>query len=665
MSVSTAKRSLDLASPGSLAEFDDSAAHHDEIENEHRHDSTRDDDDNEQPKKKGTKISKKQDLDPETKQKRTAQNRAAQRAFRERKERKMMELEKKVQGLENIQQQNEVEATFLRDQLVTLVNELKKYRPETRNDSKVLEYLASRDPNLPTSNNSTNSSSNRPIITPSEEIQENVRQKMNFTFQYALDNDSKNLEKQLPSPNDPSHSAPIPTTQAQKKSSDATDSSTATLDSLSNSHDVLNNTPNSSSSMDWLDNVIYTNRFVAGGDGSKLEVKNVDSNMFSNNFNFENQFDEQVSEFCSKMNQVCGTRQCPIPKKPVSTLDQEVFASSSILSANSPALTNTWESHSNITANTPANITTNDTSLSGFGQLGFELTTSRHAAEENSTGNTDNDNNSGDSSNNKNNNNNNNNNNNSNNNKNNNNNGDDGGVIPFISDSPFDMNQVTNFFSPGSTNNINIAASSANPSLSQNTKDDVPFINAGLAFPDENPTNIQLQPFSESQSQNKFDYDMFFRDSSRAGNSLFEEFLEEEEDDDDDDNNNEKATNASDDESSLIRNQLINEEPQPLNQNSLSSLNNEKETSPKTNSGGTQNANDSDGNDNDNDVVPSKEGSLLRCSEIWDRITTHPKYSDIDVDGLCSELMAKAKCSERGVVINAEDVQLALNKHMN
>ena len=71
------------------------------------------------------------------------------------------------------------------------------------------------------------------------------------------------------------------------------------------------------------------------------------------------------------------------------------------------------------------------------------------------------------------------------------------------------------------------------------------------------------------------------------------------------------------------------------------------------------------GNGNDNDVVPSKEGSLLRCSEIWDRITTHPKYSDIDVDGLCSELMAKAKCSERGVVINAEDVQLALNKHMN
>lgn len=123
----------------------------------------------------------------------------------------------------------------------------------------------------------------------------------------------------------------------------------------------------------------------------------------------------------------------------------------------------------------------------------------------------------------------------------------------------------------------------------------------------------------------------------------------------------------SDDESSLIKNQLINEEPELPKQYLQSVPGNESEISQK-NGSSLQNAdkiNNGNDNDNDNDVVPSKEGSLLRCSEIWDRITTHPKYSDIDVDGLCSELMAKAKCSERGVVINAEDVQLALNKHMN
>ncbi|CAI4035473.1 hypothetical protein SMKI_13G1220 [Saccharomyces mikatae IFO 1815] len=639
MSVSTAKRSLDLVSSGSLAEFDDSKPHHEEIENEHTSNGTRDNDDNEQPKRKGTKTSKKQDLDPETKQKRTAQNRAAQRAFRERKERKMKELEKKVQSLESIQQQNEVEATFLRDQLVTLVNELKKYRPETRNDSKVLEYLAKRDPNLHSSSIKANHNNSRPIITPNDEIQENVKQKMNFTFQYPLDNDSdenKNKERQLPSPNDPNHSVSIPIAQKQKKSSNTTDSSSATLDSLSNSNDVLNNTPNSSSSMDWLDNVIYTNKFVSGDDGCKRETKNVDSNLFSNDFNFENQFDEQVSEFCSKMNQVCGTRQCPIPKKPVSTLDKEVFASSSILSANSPSLTNTWESHSNITVNTPANVIGNDTSIdtsfSSFGQLGFGVAANHHDVNNDNTSSTGNKNGS---------------------NKNSTNNDD---VLPFISESPFDMDQVTNFFCPGPTNTINNVAASANSNFLQNSKDDIPFINANLAFPDENSTNIQLQPISESQSQNKFDYDMFFRDSSKEGNNLFEEFLEE--DDDDDDDGNKKAYNTSDDESSLIKNQLINEEPQ-------STLKNESESAQRKDSYVQEAIDNNNGNGNDNDVVPSKEGSLLRCSEIWDRITTHPKYSDIDVDGLCSELMAKAKCSERGVVINAEDVQLALNKHMN
>lgn len=557
----------------------------------------------------------------------------------------MKELEKKVHSLESIQQENEVEATFLRDQLVTLVSELKKYRPETRNDSKVLEYLARRDPNLHPPNSNTNNNS-EPIVTPNDDIQKNVKQKMNFTFQYPLDNDDndgKNMEKQLPSPNDPNHSAHVPIAPTQKKLSDATDSSTATLDSFSNNNDVLNITPNSSSSMDWLDNVMYTNKFVAGGDQknasneSKSKPKGVDSNMFSNDFNFENQFDEQVSEFCSKMNQACGTKQCPIPKKSVHQLDKEVFASSSVLSANSPVLTNTWDSHSNVTTNTPANITTNGSSSSSFGQPGFDLNTNHYATNDKYTDNSDN-------------------------NKTNNYND----ILPFISESPFDMNQVTNFFSPGTNNTTNAnTTNSHNPSLQQSTKDDIPFINTSLAFPDDNPTNIQLQPLSQSQHQNKFDYDMFFRDSSKEGNNLFEEFLEEDDDDDDDDgndgnDNDGEAVNASDDESNLIKNKLINEEPQQQSQCHLSTPKNGSEVLQNKNS-----SNSEDVNDNDNEVVPSKEGSLLRCSEIWDRITTHPKYSDIDVDGLCSELMAKAKCSERGVVINAEDVQLALNKHMN
>lgn len=64
-------------------------------------------------------------------------------------------------------------------------------------------------------------------------------------------------------------------------------------------------------------------------------------------------------------------------------------------------------------------------------------------------------------------------------------------------------------------------------------------------------------------------------------------------------------------------------------------------------------------------VVPARDGTLLKCSEVWDRITSHPKYSDIDIDGLCLELRTKAKCSEKGVVVNIDDVQRALTKHMS
>lgn len=61
----------------------------------------------------------------------------------------------------------------------------------------------------------------------------------------------------------------------------------------------------------------------------------------------------------------------------------------------------------------------------------------------------------------------------------------------------------------------------------------------------------------------------------------------------------------------------------------------------------------------DNEVVPAPE-KTYKCSEIWDRITSHPRYTEIDIDGLCAELKTKAKCSEKGVVINATDVNALL-----
>lgn len=88
----------------------------------------------------------------------------------------------------------------------------------------------------------------------------------------------------------------------------------------------------------------------------------------------------------------------------------------------------------------------------------------------------------------------------------------------------------------------------------------------------------------------------------------------------------------------------------------------------KYDSGFTKKSSFSDANkslnddEDDNLVVPS-DGKFFTCSEIWDRITSNPKLSDLDLDNLCMELKTKARCSERGVLIKEEDLNKALLDH--
>ncbi|KAF5101134.1 hypothetical protein D0Z00_000980 [Geotrichum galactomycetum] len=60
------------------------------------------------------------------------------------------------------------------------------------------------------------------------------------------------------------------------------------------------------------------------------------------------------------------------------------------------------------------------------------------------------------------------------------------------------------------------------------------------------------------------------------------------------------------------------------------------------------------------DLVPAKADNMLGCTAVWDRISAHPKFSNLDIDGLCSELRTKAKCSETGVLISEPDVNKAI-----
>jgi AP-1-like factor len=62
---------------------------------------------------------------------------------------------------------------------------------------------------------------------------------------------------------------------------------------------------------------------------------------------------------------------------------------------------------------------------------------------------------------------------------------------------------------------------------------------------------------------------------------------------------------------------------------------------------------------------PAKQTSM-HCTEIWDKIQTLPKAQsgDFDLDGLCSELTKKAKCSGHGPVVEETDFDTILKKYM-
>lgn len=534
MSTQTAKRPLDLGS--SPAPSDDRNATEDVKRAE--------------TKKRGSRPGRKL-LDDEAKNKRTAQNRAAQRAFRERKERKMKELEEKVRDLEKMNQSSALETDFLRSQLLTLVSELKRYRPEKESDMQVLDYLARHERGEPSGGNGGSLGT---VKLDADEIGANIQKKMDFTFAFPWKGRKDADAAQFPSPgssmvSSSSTSVNSASSAGRRRSTLRSSSDNSTISNKNSLNLGLGTAPNhtpgseststSTSGTGWMENVFYNDDARQLPQFSSTSTKNdtaeaslgYDSTQFSNHFNFDDQFDEQVSEFCSKMNEACGTKECPIPSSQNSDLTPVSVGNDSILKTKemvSPGLlTNSWDTKPSPT----------------FGKSSFASA----------------------------------------------------GLTPT---------QLTNEIL------INDNAPLASDSPDKKKQEYISFIDTALAFPHED------------------DEGLFFRENAEE-NNLFSELLDETE-------KNEPVDN-------FVNNYLINEEP------TTTSRQRQDYQSPAQ----------------DPDVVPSRDGKLLKCSEVWDRITAHPKYSSVDIDGLCGELMRKAKCSEKGVVVQAEDVQSVLDNHMN
>ncbi|RDA88048.1 hypothetical protein CP532_5294 [Ophiocordyceps camponoti-leonardi (nom. inval.)] len=64
--------------------------------------------------------------------------------------------------------------------------------------------------------------------------------------------------------------------------------------------------------------------------------------------------------------------------------------------------------------------------------------------------------------------------------------------------------------------------------------------------------------------------------------------------------------------------------------------------------------------------VPTKDQKNVPCTKIWDRLQGCPKAQtgEFDLDGLCSELTSKAKCSGHGPVVAERDFDSILRKYM-
>jgi len=59
-------------------------------------------------------------------------------------------------------------------------------------------------------------------------------------------------------------------------------------------------------------------------------------------------------------------------------------------------------------------------------------------------------------------------------------------------------------------------------------------------------------------------------------------------------------------------------------------------------------------------------GNLLTCNKIWEKLQNCPKVQngDFDLDGLCSELQKKAKCSGSGAVVDERDFKNVMQKYL-
>lgn len=475
----------------------------------------------------------------EPKTKRAAQNRAAQRAYRERKERKLKDLEDKVKDLEGENVQAATEADFLKAQVDILKMELARYRghfdfSDLNLPTKVGKlsnprtggYVASFDsPASSTSNKSPNShKSSATSVSNHNSVSSDTTSPNQFSMDFPWSKDNLNSLHQ-------SNAQQVP--------------------------DLVSGSSSSTSPLN--DNILVS------PDSSVSSSAVSKANPNSNNLDFTSKFEEQLDPFCVQLNEVCGTKQCPVPK--YKRQDSRGSNASSIVKLTDDQIQQYNSPFSNLL--TPNSNSTNSGNIDYLNDPFFNGSTNLTSTNSTNT------------------------------------------AIPNADSTPSELNFSKDPLSFLNDTNFDVSIAFGNPTHMSNNNQD--------STPDDAPvhTNVdEVDPLSFLITEESI-YDPL------VDSFNFTDFV--------------KPT-----------------EPKQATEHSITSKKSDAEytTLPYENN---------DDDDDDNAVVPAPEHAI-RCSEIWDRITAHPKYTEIDIDGLCNELKSKAKCSERGVVINSADVNQLLEQ---
>ncbi|CCE72845.1 Piso0_000444 [Millerozyma farinosa CBS 7064] len=453
-------------------------------------------------KKAHTKPGRKP-LETLPKSKRTAQNRAAQRAYRERKERRMKELEDKVKDLEDENIKATTQSDFLRAQIDLLKSELTRYRGHSDFSDLTTPYLDGmsnqRAPSRPRFSNQVSGSTNSVTSDHSSHKSSSSEEKGSFSEEKTPNSSSSHTTPSSYSGYNMSFpwSKEFTTDNAEHEKSSTSNNQTRSQ----HLPDLVSGSSSSTSPLN--DNILVSpesNNDIGSLSGiTENYGGNFDSGLKEKDQSEVHGFEEQMDPFCSKLNEACGTKDCPVPKDKKSS-----YSSPFTNLINQPK----------------------EDAASAFAKsskFNFDLTsaTADHSQD----------------------------------------------PLYFLDDANFDVAlALDDNFDPGQNEK----------------KDSVSYLTTEDSVYD---------PFEE---HNGFNFsDLIAKETSKQ-------------------NKHEANTN-------------------------------------------------NEGLDENDDVVPAPE-KTMPCSEIWDRITSHPKYTELDIDSLCNELKAKAKCSERGVVINSADVNQLLEQ---